>query len=144
MIVRKIIAGTAIGVTFAVSGCASIVSDSKPAVGVYSTPAAARYEIVNSRGIVVAQGVTPGRVLLESGRGYFKGENYKVTFRKDGYEETTVPLKTTVNGWYWGNILFGGLIGLLIVDPLTGAMYTLPDDITGKPTALTPQQASID
>ena len=27
-----------------------------------------------------------------------------------------------MNGWYIGNILFGGLIGFLIVDPLTGAM----------------------
>jgi hypothetical protein len=30
-----------------------------------------------------------------------------------------------VNGWYFGNIIFGGLIGLLAVDPATGAMYTL-------------------
>jgi len=35
-----------------------------------------------------------------------------------------------LNGWYIGNLLFGGLIGLLIVDPLTGAMWTLdPKDI---------------
>jgi hypothetical protein len=30
-----------------------------------------------------------------------------------------------INGWYVGNIVFGGLIGWLIVDPLTGAMWTL-------------------
>jgi hypothetical protein len=30
-----------------------------------------------------------------------------------------------VEGWYWGNILFGGLIGMIIVDPATGAMYKL-------------------
>ena len=29
-----------------------------------------------------------------------------------------------------GNILFGGLIGILIVDPITGAMWTLPDELT--------------
>jgi len=32
----------------------------------------------------------------------------------------------SISGWYWGNILFGGLIGMLIVDPITGAMYKLP------------------
>jgi len=32
-----------------------------------------------------------------------------------------------MSGWYWGNILIGGLIGMLVVDPLTGAMYKLPD-----------------
>jgi hypothetical protein len=30
-----------------------------------------------------------------------------------------------INGWYVGNIVFGGLIGWLIVDPLTGAMWAL-------------------
>lgn len=30
-----------------------------------------------------------------------------------------------MNGWYIGNLLFGGIIGLLIVDPATGAMWTL-------------------
>lgn len=35
-----------------------------------------------------------------------------------------------VSGWYVANLLFGGLIGLLIVDPLTGAMYNLsPEDV---------------
>lgn len=127
----------------ATSGCASIVSDSKPEVGIYSAPSEAKYSVVNSKGMIVATGVTPGRVLLESGRGYFKGEDYKVTFRKEGYGDSTVPLKTSVNGWYWGNILFGGLIGMLIVDPLTGAMYTLPDDVTGKPLPLATAQAAV-
>lgn len=127
----------------AMSGCASIVSDSKPEVGIYSAPSEAKYSVVNSKGMIVATGVTPGRVLLESGRGYFKGEDYKVTFQKEGYGDSTVPLKTSVNGWYWGNILFGGLIGMLIVDPLTGAMYTLPDDVTGKPSPLATAQAAV-
>jgi hypothetical protein len=33
-----------------------------------------------------------------------------------------------VNGWYIDNNLFGGLIGMLIVDPITGAMYKLSPD----------------
>jgi hypothetical protein len=32
---------------------------------------------------------------------------------------------STINGWYVGNIVFGGFIGWLIVDPLTGAMWAL-------------------
>ena len=33
--------------------------------------------------------------------------------------------------------MLGGAIGMLIVDPLTGAMYTLPEDVVGtlKPIA---------
>ncbi|CAN7251401.1 hypothetical protein LJR159_000929 [Pseudomonas brassicacearum] len=143
MKMAKLAGAAALTALMSLAGCASIVSDSKPEVGIYSTPTAVKYEIVNSRGMVVSSGVTPGRVLLESGRGYFKGEDYKVTFRKDGYQDSTVPLKTTVNGWYWGNILFGGLIGMLIVDPLTGAMYTLPDDVTGRPLPLVQAQAAV-
>jgi hypothetical protein len=33
-----------------------------------------------------------------------------------------------LNGWYAGNILIGGIVGLLIVDPATGAMYKLGTD----------------
>jgi hypothetical protein len=33
-----------------------------------------------------------------------------------------------INGWYVGNIVFGGIIGSLIVDPLTGAMWALESE----------------
>jgi hypothetical protein len=49
-----------------------------------------------------------------------------------GYKTHTVTLESNVSGWYVGNILFGGLIGMLIVDPITGAMYTLsPQNVDG-------------
>jgi hypothetical protein len=28
--------------------------------------------------------------------------------------------------WYFGNLVFGGLIGMVIVDPLTGATFDFP------------------
>ena len=43
----------------------------------------------------------------------------------NGYETKKVNLECKVNGWYFGNLLIGGLIGMLIVDPATGAMYKL-------------------
>ncbi|HCA7379988.1 TPA: hypothetical protein MX316_006554, partial [Pseudomonas aeruginosa] len=51
---------------------------------------------------------------------------------KPGHADTVVNLKSGVSGWYWGNILIGGLIGMLIVDPATGAMYSLPDEVSGQ------------
>ncbi|MGB3126362.1 MAG: hypothetical protein WBB95_21335 [Pseudomonas sp.] len=136
MVLRKVAAGMAAGLVLALTGCASIVSDSKPKVGLYSLPTQANYVIKDSKGGVVGKGVTPGTAILETSRGYFKSQSYTVTFQKDGYTQTTVPLKSSVSGWYWGNLLIGGLIGMLIVDPLTGAMYTLPDDATGKLSAV--------
>jgi hypothetical protein len=43
-----------------------------------------------------------------------------------------VDLKASMNPWYIGNIIFGGLIGLVIVDPLTGAMWTLDSEYTAQ------------
>lgn len=38
-----------------------------------------------------------------------------------------------LNGWYFGNILIGRVIGMLIIDPATDAMWkleTLPINVT--------------
>ena len=119
---------------FAVTGCASIVSDSKYPVAVTSSPSGAAYEIFNESGISVRSGVTPDEVTLRAGAGYFDGEKYTVTYRKDGYTSSTQTLESGIDGWYWGNIVIGGLIGMLIVDPATGAMYTLPEKINSTLT----------
>ena len=45
---------------------------------------------------------------------------------KEGCTDQTVTVDANVNGWYIaGNLVFGGLVGYLVVDPLTGAMWTL-------------------
>jgi hypothetical protein len=62
---------------------------------------------------------------LKSGSAFFSKESYSVVFKKDGYEPKKVNVECKLNGWYFGNILIGGLIGMLIVDPATGAMYKL-------------------
>jgi len=30
-----------------------------------------------------------------------------------------------MNGWYFGNLAIGGILGMLVIDPLTGAMYRM-------------------
>ena len=120
----------------AATGCASIVSESRYPVSVTSAPSGAAYEISNEAGAVVSSGVTPNQVTLKAGAGYFDGEKYTVNYRKDGYLSKTEVLDTNMNGWYWGNIVFGGLIGMLIVDPLTGAMYRLPEGVNSNLSAI--------
>lgn len=120
------------------SGCASIVSDSQYPVSVITTPAGATFEIRNRAGDVIHSGTTPGSVTLKSGAGYFKGETYTIAFRKEGFADQQTTLNSSLDGWYWGNIVFGGLIGMLAVDPATGAMYKLPENTA---TSLTPVTA---
>ncbi|WP_231670504.1 hypothetical protein [Pseudomonas mandelii] len=129
---RTLFTVTALTATLLTSGCASIVGDSKYPVNVSSTPSGADFTIKNKDGVVVHNGSTPNTVTLPSGRGYFKGEAYTITFKKAGYADTSATLETSMSGWYWGNLLFGGLIGMLVVDPLTGAMYKLPADAAGN------------
>lgn len=120
------------------SGCASIVSDSQYPVSVITTPAGATFEVRNRAGDVIHSGTTPGSVTLKSGAGYFKGETYTIAFRKEGFADQQTTLNSSLDGWYWGNIVFGGLIGMLAVDPATGAMYKLPENTA---TSLTPVTA---
>jgi len=112
---------------FVSSSCASIVSKSNWPVDVGSSPAGATVTITNQNGAVVYRGMTPGKVSLKSGAGFFKKASYTVKFEMEGYNPLEVPLTCKLNGWYFGNLVFGGLIGFLIVDPATGAMYKLSE-----------------
>jgi len=111
------------------SGCSSIISKSDYAVAINSNPGGAAFVVTNKAGQKVQSGVTPSTVTLKSSAGYFKGETYTVVLNKEGFSEKTYTLTSSIDGWYFGNILIGGLIGMLIVDPATGAMYNLPDRV---------------
>jgi hypothetical protein len=126
-----------VGLAAVIGGCATIVSKSSQTITITSVPEAAAVKIKNAAGVDVHGGTTPMTVTLKKGRGYFKAESYTVTLSKDGYEPRQITVQGQVNGWYFGNILFGGLIGLLAVDPATGAMYTLqPKQVAGTLDAL--------
>jgi hypothetical protein len=72
---------------------------------------------------------------------YFKGQNYRLVFELPGHAPAEVNLESELGGWYLGNLVFGGLIGMLIVDPMTGAMYNLAPEKIEQP--LTASQAEV-
>jgi uncharacterized protein YgiM (DUF1202 family) len=119
---------------FILAGCASIVSKSNWPMAIRSTPDQADISIMDTKdGTEIFKGKTPAVVTLSSKGGYFKGKSYTTQISKEGFNTQIRPITSDVNGWYFGNILFGGLIGMLIVDPLTGAMWTLdPQTINAK------------
>ena len=118
------------------SGCATVVSQSSNwPVAIQSNPAAAAFAITNQSGKEIITGTTPANVRLASGAGYFDNEEYMLKFTKDGFQEKTVALDTSLNGWYFGNLAFGGIIGMLIIDPATGAMFRLPETFSTDLTA---------
>ena len=119
-----------------IMSCASIVSKSSYPVAFRCQPESVDITIVNGKGEKIFTGKTPTTVTLRAGAGYFKGETYAVTFSKEGFDPNTKEIKRGVDGWYIaGNFFIGGLIGWLIVDPATGAMWTLPKEVTAALTA---------
>lgn len=107
------------------TSCASIVSSSRYTVPIRSEPSGAAITIMDRDSAVVFQGHTPAMVELRSSRSYFKRGIYTVHLTAPDHEPFSQKLRANVSGWYWGNLLIGGAIGMLIVDPLTGAMYSL-------------------
>ena len=121
------------------SGCASLVSGRQREVTFTSKPEGAKLTVVDTHGVTVAEGVTPFTASLQKGKAYFAGQRYVLTFHKDGYYDMQQDLEGTVSSWYFGNFLFGGVVGFLVVDPHTGAMYTFPKEISAR---LTPTNAT--
>lgn len=108
------------------ASCASIMGKSTPEpLNVRSTPDQASVIITDESGAKIFEGKTPASLSLEKKKGYFSGKKYDVKILKEGYDEQIVTVDTKVGGWYIANLMFGGVIGLLIVDPTTGAMWTL-------------------
>lgn len=115
-------------------GCASIVSKSQYPVTIKCNPADATCIVKNKKGEEIHKAMTPTTITLPAGDGYFSSASYSIEFQKEGYYKSTSTLGSSMDGWYIGNILFGGLIGFLIVDPLTGAMWKLDDAVVGNLT----------
>lgn len=107
------------------SNCASIVSRTSYPVHIQSSPEGATVSITDKKSKEVFRGHSPATVTLKSGAGYFARAEYQVKISAPGYADQIIPVNYRLNGWYFGNLLLGGWLGMLIVDPITGAMWRL-------------------
>lgn len=122
-------------ITILTTGCATIVGDKTQLMPISSTPSAASIVITDEKGLEIFKGLTPTSVVLQKSDGsYFGKKNFNIKISKKGYSTQLIPVTASTNGWYiGGNLLFGGLIGYLIVDPFNGAMYTLsPEQVSAS------------
>lgn len=104
-------------------GCASIVSGSNQSISIEtksqvgSVPGAS-CKLTNNKGTWYV--TTPGSTTIQ--RSF---QDLGVTCTKAQYMESTVAVKSTTKAMAFGNILFGGVIGVG-VDVATGAAYDYP------------------
>jgi hypothetical protein len=116
--IRKL---TALPVVLALTACATIIHGSTQPLGVSSSPTNATVTVDKMN-----VGNTPVIAKLK------RGDNHTVAINMDGYTPFEATVTKKVSGWVWGNIVFGGLIGLA-VDAMTGGLYNLtPEQLTAQ------------
>jgi predicted small secreted protein len=120
---------TLVACSLALTACASIMHGTHQDIGISSTPTSASVTIDNA-----ASGQTPYVAKLS------RKDNHIIHIAADGYQPADLTLTRSVSGWVWGNLLFGGLIGLA-VDAISGGLYKLtPDQLNAT---LAKQSASV-
>ncbi|HEX5209666.1 MAG TPA: PEGA domain-containing protein [Steroidobacteraceae bacterium] len=111
------------------ASCASIIHGTHQDVGITSVPTGAAVTVDN-----VSSGTTPVVAKLS------RKDNHVVRVTLAGYQPYDMTLTRGVSGWVWGNIVFGGLVGLA-VDAIDGGMYKLtPEQLSA---AMSAGQASL-
>lgn len=112
------------------TSCASIMETPLHSVRIDSEPQNVSYTIIDKDGDQVATGTTPDTVVLRTSAGIFQKSRYYVDFESPGYVSQTKKLDAKIAPWYWINVIVyvPGFLGALIIDPFTGAMFTLPDE----------------
>jgi hypothetical protein len=109
------------------SGCASIVSGRHANVAIDTYPTTAHVTIHDKTGREVASVNTPAVVSLDRNSKWFMPAQYTATIEASGYQTTQVPIRSTINPWIIGNVVVGGIPGL-IVDDATGACWKPQQD----------------
>lgn len=127
---------------FLFSSCATIVSRRTYPLTINSSPNNATVSVSDKKGKEIYLGKTPAIVKLKAGSGFFSRAEYQVRFSSLGYDDKIVPVTFTIDNWYFLNFLFGGLVGLVIIDPATGAMWKLETEFINE--TLNKSTASID
>lgn len=116
------IVGVLLLISLASFRCASILHGTKQDVSISSSPNAADVTIKTAGGVIVFDGKTPSAIKLE------RKHEYDVFVSLKGYKETKVHINKSFDALYLGNIICGGIIGL-IIDAANGAMNKLEPNV---------------
>ncbi|GAB4237627.1 MAG: hypothetical protein Tsb0034_12840 [Ekhidna sp.] len=120
------------------TNCASIIHGPTQVVDFSSQPTGASVTIDGKEYGNTPQSITLRRMGRSKDEAKPKQE-YQVKIAMEGYYPYEVKIKREMDGWFLGNILFGGIIGI-IIDAANGSMYKLtPDQVIaqmGKSTAM--------
>lgn len=98
------------------SGCATIMAGGPDRIPVSTNPPGATVFVDN-----IPVGQTPVMVTLD--RQHSSGV---IRIELPGFAPVAIVRTTSINGWFWANLCFGGLIGI-VVDLVTGDIKAFDD-----------------
>jgi hypothetical protein len=104
-------------------GCATILKGSTQSVTVSTNPPGATCNFMRGGQTFAVANPTPQTVKLDK-----SVKDVTVACSKAGYQDSSGPLQSVFQGWTFGNIIFGGIIGVA-VDAGSGAMSDYPQSV---------------
>ena len=115
--------GPACALVLTLSGCATILGGgSSQGVTIQSSTPATHFTIRSSSGIQIASGDAPQSVRLP------RKNEYQIDFTAPGFQPQTIALTKGTNGWIWGNLVVGWIVGF-VVDFASGSAYKLEPSV---------------
>src|SRR5216117_647069 len=103
----------ALAAPLAVLACATIMHGKTQEISIASAPSGATVTVDHA-----VLGTTPVVAKLK------RKDKHTIVVKMDGYQPFELVTTRSTSGWVWGNIVFGGLIGLA-VDLGTGGAYKI-------------------
>lgn len=106
------------------SGCATLTTGNSQSITISTKPSGATCTLIRDGKVVGIVNPTPGTANVDKSK-----DDISIFCTKEGFQEAKAACDSNFQGMTFGNILFGGLIGV-VVDAGSGAMHKYPSEMT--------------
>lgn len=126
----------ALGLVLVLPGCATITEGTSQNISVITTPPGANCYVDRAGTKLGIINPTPGSLHIDKSK-----NDLSIRCKRVGYQKAIVTTSAKFNGATFGNILAGGLVGV-VVDAATGANYNYPSEIDIPLAPISPHAVS--
>jgi hypothetical protein len=120
----------------ALSGCASIIEGSTQEITVNTTPAGAKCAMMRNGQHIAEVASSPGSAVIKK-----TGADVTISCTKPGYQEASVVDNSDVAAATFGNIIAGGLVGV-VIDAADGSIHKYDPAVSVTLEPLVPPAAA--
>lgn len=127
---RWVLGGLMLAWGMSCTGCATVLGNKNSALSVDNKFGPTYFAIKDHKQKLIHEGITPQKVTLASKRAPFVPAKYQIEFVGENNSTDRQEIKPGFEPWTVGNVLLGGIPGL-VVDGATGAMFKMPKEVIG-------------